>query len=138
MARKQRRRCWRRWRWCRLRFLTILIPKYLLLYHSSHTITIDKGDNSTNFSLRWHLRASFVIVLTQMHRYSIKSFLLRVYFESASERDKAVTAASLEDQPCQIQELIVDNNTTSAVNITTTQRGFNSHIGYAKTINSKR
>ena len=30
----------------------------------------------------WHLRASFEIVLTQMHRYHVKSFLLRVYFEN--------------------------------------------------------
>ena len=53
-----------------------------------------------NFSLRWHLQASFVTVLIQKHY--VKSFPLRVYFENAVKCDKkAVTVASLEDQPCQ-------------------------------------
>ena len=75
---------------------TILIPDYLLLYHSSNTITIDKGNNSNNFPLRLHLRALFVIVLTQMHRYYNKSFFLRVYFDNDVQCDKkAVTVACM-------------------------------------------
>ena len=60
-------------------------------------------NNSTNFPVRWDLRASFVIVLTHMQKYFVKSFLLRVYFENVAKCDKkTVTATSLEDQPCQI------------------------------------
>ena len=79
-----------------------------------------------------------MIVLTQMHKYSVKSFFLRVYFDNDVQCDKkAVTVALLEVQPCQIQRLITDNDTTSATNITT-QRGFNSRTDCAKTTNLKR
>ena len=126
-----------RWRWHCWQFQTILIPKYLLLYHSSKTITINKGNNSTNSSLRWHLRALFAIILTQMHRYYVKSFLLRVYEIDVKCNKKAVIAASLKGQPCQIQQLITDIDTASATNILT-QRGFNSRTDYPKTTDLKR
>ena len=65
---------------------------------------------------------------------------LRVYFKNDVECDKkAVTVALLEGQPCQIQRLITDNDTTSTTNITTTtQRGFNSRTDCAKTTYLKR
>ena len=96
-------------------------------------------NNSTNFPLCLHLRASFVTVPTQMHRYYVISYLLRVYFENDVKCDKeAVAATSLESQPCQIQLLITDNGTTSATNITTTQREFHSRTDHAKTTDLKR
>ena len=55
-----------------------------------------------------------------MYRYHIEFFLLRVYFGNGVKCDKkAVTAASLEGQPCQIQRLIIDDDTASATNIST-------------------
>ena len=73
------------------------------------------------------------------HRYYVKSFLLRVYFENDVKCDKkAVTAASLESRPCQIQRLIITNNDTANATNTTTQRGFNSRSDYAKTTDLKR
>ena len=130
MAKQRRRRRWG--------FQSILIRKYLHLYHRSNTITIDKGNNSTNFPLRWQLQGSFVILLTQIHSYYVKSFMLRVYFENHVKCDKkAVAAASFEGQPCKIQRLLTDNDTTSATNVTTTQCRFSSRTDYAKTTDLK-
>ena len=50
---------------------------------------------------------------------------------------KAVFAGSLEGQLCQIQLLCNKNDTLSETNITITQRGFKSQIGYAKTMDLK-
>ena len=75
-------------------------PKYLLLYYSSNTITIDKEATQPTF---------FYVASTSFdcdssnskHRYYVKSFLLRIYFENAAKcGKKAVTAALLEGQPC--------------------------------------
>ena len=70
---------------------------------------------------------------------SICSFLLRVFLRKNGEEcdQEAVTAASLEDQPCQILQLFTDNDSASATNIMK-QRGFDSRTGYEKILDLER
>ena len=109
-----------------------LTPKYLLLYCSCNIITIDKETAQPIFLYVGIYELPLIVFdlcsnVQVLQKQSMHSSY--VFIENAAKCDKkAVTAGSLEGPPCQIKQLITKNDTSSEINITTTQREFNSHI----------